>query len=92
MGEVTEALITVRLTPRAHREEIVGVRDGVLIARVSTPPVDGRANRSLCRLLARLLEVPASRVTIVRGERSRDKLVRVDGISPTELQTALKRL
>ena len=88
---MTEARIVVRLQARAHRDELVGVRDGVLLARVSAPPVDGRANRALCRLIARRAGVPASRVTIVRGERSRDKLVRVDGIDPSALHDALGR-
>jgi uncharacterized protein (TIGR00251 family) len=88
---VTDTRITVRLHARAHSDELVGVRDGVLIARVCAPPIDGRANRALCRLIARQAGVPVSRVTIVRGERSRDKLVRVDGIDPSALHDALSR-
>ena len=70
----------VRLQPGARRDELVGVRDGVLLARVSAPPADGRANDALCRLIARRAGVAASSVTIVRGQRSRDKLVAVQGI------------
>ena len=72
--------IAVRLQPRARRDELLGMREGVLVVRVSAPPVDGRANRALCRLLARRLGVAPSRVAVVRGERSRDKTVRVDGL------------
>jgi uncharacterized protein (TIGR00251 family) len=88
---MTEARIVVRLQARAHRDELVGVRDGVLLARVSAPPVDGRANRALCRLIARRAGVAASRVTIVRGERSRNKLVRVDGVDRSTLNDALRQ-
>ena len=42
----------VRLQPRASRNELSGMRDGVLIARVTAPPVDGRANAALCKLIA----------------------------------------
>jgi uncharacterized protein (TIGR00251 family) len=77
---MTEARIMVRLQPRARRNELLGLRDGVLLARVSAPPVDGRANLALCRLIARRAGVAASSVTIVRGQRSRDKLIAVQGI------------
>lgn len=82
MGDAT---ISVRLQPRSSREEIVGLRDGVLVVRVSAPPVDGRANDALCRLVAKRAGVGPSRVSVVRGERSRDKVVRVEGIDPPAL-------
>jgi uncharacterized protein (TIGR00251 family) len=88
MASVT---ISVRLQPRSRRNEVTGVRDGVVLARVVAPPADGRANEALCRLLADRLGVPASSVTILRGRRSRDKLVRVDGIDEAAVNTALGR-
>jgi uncharacterized protein (TIGR00251 family) len=88
---MTDTRIMVRLHARAHADELVGVRNGVLIARVCAPPVDGRANRALCRLIARRAGVATSRVTIVRGERSRDKLVRVDGLEQSALHDALNQ-
>lgn len=87
---MTDARITVRLQARAHRDELIGFLDGVLVARVSAPPVDGRANRALCRLIARHAGVAPSRVTIVRGERSREKLLQVDGVDQSALSDALK--
>jgi len=54
--------------------------DGVLRARVSAPPVDGKANKALCRLIAKQVGVAPSRVSVVRGEKSRDKVVQVDGV------------
>ena len=77
---MTETRIKVRLQPRARRNELVGVRDGVLLARVSAPPVEGRANLALCRLIARRAGVAASSVTVVQGQRSRDKLIAVQGV------------
>src|SRR5689334_14149570 len=68
---------------RALREECpthAGVLDGVLLVLVSAPAHEGRANGALCRLLAERLGVAPSRVVIVRGRRSREKLVEVDGI------------
>jgi uncharacterized protein (TIGR00251 family) len=86
---VSEARIAVRLQPRASRDEIVGLRDGILVVRVTAPPVDGRANRALCKLVAQRAGVAASRVSVVRGERSRDKLVEVEGVGPEALAAAL---
>jgi len=79
----------VRLQPRAGADEIVGERDGALLVRVRAPPVDGRANEALCRLIARRARVGRQRVTLVRGARGRDKLVRVQGMSMLELRSAL---
>ena len=84
--------IEVRLRPRGHRDELIGMRDGVLQARVTAPPVDGRANRALCRLIAKQLGVAPSRVSVVRGERSRVKLVRVEGVDSAAVHGSLGRL
>lgn len=84
-----DARIEVRLQPRASRDELLGIRDGVLHARVSSPPVDGQANRALCRLIAARAGVPPSSVEIVRGDRGRLKLVRVGGLELPALLAAL---
>jgi len=86
---MTAALIAVRVQARSSRDELVGLRDGVLHVRVSAPPVDGRANLVLCRLIARRVRIAPSTVTIVRGERSREKLVRVEGIDQSSLDAML---
>jgi len=75
--------------PRAKRDEIVGMRGGTLVVRVSAPPVDGRANRALCKLIAARAGVAPSKVTIVRGEGSRDKVVEVEGAEREALLRAL---
>ncbi len=72
--------IAVRLTPRSRSEEITGERDGAILVRVRAPPVDGRANDALCRLLAKRLGVGVRSVSVVRGAASRDKAVRIDGV------------
>jgi len=86
---VEGARIEVRLQPRASRDEILGLRDGVLHVRVSAPPVAGEANRALCRLIAGRLGIAVSRVEIVRGERARRKVVAVAGIDAAGLAAAL---
>ena len=81
--------LRVRLTPRGGRDAVDEVRDGVVRARVAAPPADGRANAALCRLLAKRLGVPPSRVSVVRGQSARDKLVRVDGIEADDAHRML---
>lgn len=83
------AQIQVRLRPRGSRNELIGIRDGVLQARVTAPPVDGKANRALCKLIAKQVGVAPSKVSVVRGERARDKLVRVEDLDAEGLQAAL---
>lgn len=60
----------------------------MLLARVSGPPVDGRANRAICRLIARRPGVAPSKVTVIRGERSREKVLGVDGVDQAALSDA----
>ena len=81
--------IRIHLTPRSARDEVLGLEDGVLRARVTAPPVEGRANEALLRLLAEALGVPKSSLRIVRGQRSRAKLVAVDGLDAAEVRRRL---
>jgi uncharacterized protein (TIGR00251 family) len=83
------ATITVRLQPRARRDEVVGERDGRVVIRVTAPPVDGKANEALCRLIAKAAGVAPSRVSVVRGHGAREKIVRVEGVGEEELRAAL---
>jgi uncharacterized protein len=73
-------LLSVRLTPRAARERLVPGPDGGFVAHVTAPPVEGAANDALCRLVAKAAGVAPSRVSVVRGHRGRQKVVRVDGV------------
>ena len=74
------AALRVRVTPRAARNEMAGERDGVLLVRVTAPPEGGRANTAVCRLIAKELDIGSTRVSVVRGARSREKLVEIDGL------------
>ncbi|MEJ7787360.1 MAG: DUF167 domain-containing protein [Solirubrobacteraceae bacterium] len=88
-GAVPDATLTVRLQPWAKRNAIVEERDGVLRVTVAAPPVDGRANAALCKLIAKQAGVARGRVSVIRGERSRDKVVRVEGMEAGELRRRL---
>lgn len=79
------ARLTIRLSPRASRDEVVGMREGMLVVRVTAPPVDGAANEALVRLLAKLLDVARSDVTVVSGKTARTKVVEVAGLDEAEV-------
>jgi len=91
MGRPDEARVRVRVQPRARRNEIVAWQDDALRVRVSAPPVDGAANAAVEALLAQALGVAPSTVSVVRGERARDKVVRVAGLSLADLRARLTR-
>jgi uncharacterized protein len=81
--------LAIRVQPRAKRTEIAGERGGAVVIRVAAPPVDGKANDAVRRLIAQRLGVPRSAVEVVRGESARDKLVRIEGLSADEARTRL---
>jgi uncharacterized protein len=79
----------VRVVPRAGRTGAAGIRGDSLLGRLAAAPVDGAANDALVAMLAALLERPRRDVAIVSGERSRDKVVRISGISVAEVSNRL---
>ncbi|MCP9491779.1 MAG: DUF167 domain-containing protein [Solirubrobacteraceae bacterium MAG38_C4-C5] len=86
---MSDAHLTIRLQPRARRNAIGEEREGVLRVSVAAAPVDGQANAALCKLIAKRVGVARGRVSVVRGERSRQKVVRVDGLAAAEVRSAL---
>jgi hypothetical protein len=79
---LADTLLKVRVQPGASRNEVAGRREGAVIIRVTASPVDGKANKAACKLLADLCGIPQSHVEVVRGESRRDKVVRLIGLDP----------
>jgi uncharacterized protein (TIGR00251 family) len=77
--------------PRAKKSEIAGIREGRLDVRLAAPPVDGAANEELARTLALALEVPKSRIELLRGASGRTKLVSVRGLGEDVVRARLAR-
>jgi hypothetical protein len=82
-------VVAVHVQPRAGRTAVVGRHGDALKVRVAAPPVDDRANKATITLLADVLDVPASAMSVVSGQRSRMKRVRVEGI---DHETAVERV
>ena len=89
--EIKEAsvIFKVHLQPRASRDGIDGLLGDALKVKVTAPPVEGRANKAVKKLLAGRLGLSPSQVEIIAGERSREKLLRISGISRAEMEKAL---
>ena len=81
--------LAVRVTPRARKNEIVGVAGGALKLKLAAPPVEGAANASLCAFLAEKLGVRKSAVSLIAGQTSRQKVVRVEGVTTDEVLARL---
>lgn len=82
---------TVRVTPRAKRPGVAGIRDdGVVLVRVGAPPEDGRANAELCAVLAKALGLRSRQVGVAVGHTSREKVVEIDGLNSDEVDRALR--
>ena len=83
--EADGVVFGVRVSPRAKRNAIGGEHDGLLKIGLTAPPVDGAANAALIKLLSKTLGVSKSSVTIVSGQSSRTKRVRVTGITQAQI-------
>jgi uncharacterized protein (TIGR00251 family) len=79
-------LLKVYLQPKASKNEIVGpYRDGIKV-KVMVPPIEGKANEALIRLLATELGISPSHIEILKGLRSREKTIRIDSVNPLTLK------
>jgi uncharacterized protein (TIGR00251 family) len=83
------SLITVRVTPRAKQTAITEIASDAIRIRLQSPPVDGKANKTLLKALSNWLNVPGSTITLMKGEKSRIKQLHVAGLPPA---TTLERL
>ena len=80
---------SVRVYPNARKNELVGLSNGIWQVKVSAPPVEGKANAAVVALLSELLGVSKSRLSIIRGHTSRNKVIAVDSLSDEDI---MKRL
>jgi len=78
-------IFSVRVQPRASKDEIAGVMEGALKVRLRAPALEGRANEALCEYLAELLKTPKSAVRILSGHHSRSKRVEVRGVTEQQI-------
>jgi uncharacterized protein (TIGR00251 family) len=80
----------VKVHPRAKKNAITGEVGDALKLALTAPPVDGKANEACIDFFAKLLKVPRSSVTIAAGQTSRNKVIRVTGLSVEEVRRRLE--
>jgi uncharacterized protein (TIGR00251 family) len=83
------ATFAVKVHPRARKNAITGVVGDALKLALTAPPVEGKANQAVIEFFADLFAIPRSSVTIASGETSRNKLVRISGLSRTAVDERL---
>ncbi len=81
--------LALKAIPNAPRSEVVGWLGDALKVKVHAPPVEGRANAALCAFLADTLGLPRRAVTVLRGDTSRLKTVRIDGLDLAAVKAKL---
>jgi uncharacterized protein (TIGR00251 family) len=79
----------VKVHPRAHKNAITGIVGDALKLALTAPPVEGRANQAVIEFFAELFAIPRSSVTIASGETSRNKMVRIAGLSKQVVEQRL---
>jgi len=82
-------VLTVKAVPRASKSEIAGADDDWLRVRIKAPPVDGKANEALVKFFAALFGVPKGAVSLVAGDVSRLKRIRIVGVSGAQARAQL---
>lgn len=80
----------VKVHPRAKKNAITGELGDALKVSLTTPPIDDRANEACIEFFAKLLKVPRSSVTIASGQRSRNKVIRVAGLTAEQVRERLR--
>ncbi|MCX7590692.1 MAG: DUF167 domain-containing protein [Kiritimatiellae bacterium] len=85
----TRTILTVRLVPRAARDEVVGTTGDALKIRLRAAPVEGRANEALTAFLADRIGIGRSRISIAAGHHSRNKRVAIEGVTVEEVRRVL---
>ena len=78
-------ILKVWLQPKSSRNEIKGLKGDTLRVCVTSPPIEGQANKALCDLLAKEFCISKSQVEIIKGHKSRTKIIRIDGITPDHM-------
>lgn len=87
--DTAAAKVSIRVTPRSSRSEVVRFQDGVLALRVQAPPVEGEANKAVRQLLADSFGLRLRDVTISHGDKSRSKTAQLSGLTQEQAEAVL---
>ncbi len=85
MVEREKARIVIQVQPGAGQNQVLGLKDGVWQVKIAAPPIKGKANKELIKLLSDILEVSKSSLTIEKGMTSKRKVICISGLTETEV-------
>lgn len=85
-------ILPVRIQPRASKDEIVGEYNGALKIKLTSPPVEGEANRRCIEFLSKRFNIAKSQLEIIKGEKSKDKLIKIIGLGKADVVEILQDL
>jgi uncharacterized protein (TIGR00251 family) len=85
-----KVILKVKVQPRASKNELAGILGDAVKLRITAPPVEGEANKSVIKFFARLFKIPQNQVQIISGDSSRNKIVELTGVNLKEVQEAVK--
>jgi uncharacterized protein (TIGR00251 family) len=83
-------ILRVHVVPNAKIDRVVGEHGGAIKIKLRAPAVGGKANAALIRFLAEQLKLPRHSIALERGRRSRDKLIRIDGLTAEDVPTRMR--
>ncbi|MFH1382903.1 MAG: DUF167 domain-containing protein [Chloroflexota bacterium] len=91
MGIDEGTTILIHVQPNSSRNEIIGFQDDVLRVRIAAPPVKGKANQELIKFLSDILGVSKSSLAIKKGLTGKNKVVKIDGLTPAQITTQVEK-
>lgn len=84
------AILCVHVVPNAKVDSVVGEHAGAIRIKLRAPPVEAKANAALIRFLAEQLKLPRHSIVLERGQKSRDKVIRIDGLTEEDVRTRIR--
>jgi uncharacterized protein len=84
------AVLRVHVVPNAKSDSVVGEYGGAIKIKLRAPAVEGKANAALIRFLTEQLKLPRHSIVLERGHRSRDKLIRIDGLTAEDVRMRMR--
>lgn len=77
--------LTLTIQANAHKSEIIGLYNNTLKIKIKAPPVDGKANSEIVSFLSEVFRVPQKNIDILKGDKNKNKIVFVSGISTADV-------
>lgn len=91
MEKIPKTVLNVKVLPKSSRDEVIGMEEGICRVKIKAPPVDGKANKALIKVLADKFNLPKKKIEIISGWTSRFKRVRIHGLRSKDVVSLISR-